>query len=167
MILVVADTAPLSYLVQIRCEFLLPRLYARVFIPGAVLSELRHEGTPVAVRKWAADIPSWVEVRELDPTRPVEHDLAGLDPGEREAIELACQVKADLLLIDERMGALVARRQGFAVTGTLGVLVEAAQAGLVSIKEAIRRLEKTNFRRTPELLAQVLDLVRKRRGGDR
>jgi predicted nucleic acid-binding protein len=44
MIIVVADTAPLRYLVQIQYEHLLPRLYTRVWIPGVVLAELRHEG---------------------------------------------------------------------------------------------------------------------------
>lgn len=66
-----------------------------------------------------------------------------------------------VLLIDERSGALAARRQGFTVTGTLGVLVEAARLGLVSIEDALDRLGKTNFRRTPELFAQTRELVRK------
>jgi len=161
MIIVVADTAPLRYLVQIQHEHLLPRLYTRVWIPGVVLAELRHEGTPGLVRQWSARLPSWLEVRELDPSRPTRDDLVGLDPGEREAIELAHELKADLLLIDERSGALAARRQGFTVTGTLGVLVEAARLGLVSIEDALDRLGKTNFRRTPELFAQTRELVRR------
>jgi predicted nucleic acid-binding protein len=131
MILVVADTTPLHYLVEIGCEYLLPRLFTKVWIPGRVASELRHERTPNLVRQWAEHLPPWIEVRKID--LPLSsHELAGLDRGEWEAIELAREIQADLLLIDERTGVRVAREQGFTVTGTLGVLVEAARLDLFS-----------------------------------
>ncbi|HXM45830.1 MAG TPA: DUF3368 domain-containing protein [Bryobacteraceae bacterium] len=160
MILVVADTSPLRYLVEIGYEFLLPRLFDKVWIPGTVASELRHARTPTVVRRWAEQIPSWIEVRQVEGP-PAAHELAGLDRGEWEAIELAKSILANLLLIDERAGVRVARAQGFSVTGTLGVLVEAARSGLISIDEALARLTQTSFRRTPDLFAQTRELVRK------
>lgn len=83
-----------------------------------------------------------------------------MDRGEWEAIELAKALNANLLLIDERTGARIARTHGFAVTGTLGVLVEAARSDLLSIEEALVCLSKTNFRRTPDLFDQIKDLFR-------
>lgn len=160
MTLIVADTAPLRYLVQIGYEDLLPQLFARVWIPGAVVRELRQKQTPSIVRDWAEQFPSWIEVREIAGT-PSEHELPGLDRGEWEAIQLAKELRANLLLMDERLGVRLARQQGFTVTGTLGVLVEAARRGFISIDEALARLARTNFRRTPELFAQTQDLVRK------
>jgi predicted nucleic acid-binding protein len=160
MTLVVADTAPLRYLVEIRYEYLLPQLFTKVWIPGTVAAELRHERTPGVVRHWAGQLPSWIEVREIE--RPLlEHELGALDRGEWEAIELAKSIRADLPLIDERTGVRVARRQGFRVTGTLGVLVEAALSGLIPIEEALARLATTNFRRTADLFARTRELVRK------
>jgi hypothetical protein len=50
---------------------------------------------------------------------PSGHEIAGLDRGEWEAIELAKELRANLLLIDERSGVRVARELGFTVTGTL------------------------------------------------
>ena len=50
-----------------------------------------------------------------------------LDPGERDAIQLAKEEHADLLLMDERLGVRMALRRGLMVTGTLGVLVQAAR----------------------------------------
>jgi predicted nucleic acid-binding protein len=88
------------------------------------------------------------------------HELAGLDRGEWEAIELAREIHANLLLIDGRTGVRIAREQGFTVTGTLGVLVEAARSDLISIEEVLGRLAKTSFRRSPTLFAQTEELVR-------
>ena len=168
MTLVVADTAPLRYLVEIGCQDVLPQLFAKVWIPGAVLRELKQKQTPPAVHSWADHLPAWIEVREIV-ADPSESELAGLDRGEWEAIRLATELRANLLLMDERFGVRVARQQGFAVTGTLGVLVEAARSGLIVLDDALIRLAKTNFRRTPELFAQtkrLVDRTGKRSSGD-
>ena len=125
-----------------------------------VVRELRQKQTPSIVREWAEQFPPWIEVREIAGD-PSGHELAGLDRGEWEAIQLAKEIRANLLLMDERFGVRLARQQGFTVTGTLGVLVEAARRGFISIDEALARLANTNFRRTPELFAQTQDLVRK------
>jgi predicted nucleic acid-binding protein len=161
MNLVVADTTPPRYLVEIGQPGLLHRLFTRILVPGGVVAELRRERTPGLVRAWAEQLPPWIEVREIKD--PAGEDSGGLDRGEWEAIQLAREIHADLLLIDERAGASFARELGFAVTGTLGVLVEAARLGLISIYEAIERLSKTSFRSTPDLFTRVRELVRKNR----
>ena len=46
MILVATDTTPLRHLAEIGYESLLPRLFTRVWIPGAVSGELRQERYP-------------------------------------------------------------------------------------------------------------------------
>jgi predicted nucleic acid-binding protein len=81
--------------------------------------------------------------------------LAVLDPGEREAIQLAKEEHADLLLMDEEVGTRLARRQGLAVIGTLGILVQAAQYGLVDINAVLARLRATDFRCTPQVFEQA------------
>jgi predicted nucleic acid-binding protein len=57
MIVVVADTSPLNYLIQTECQHLLPVLFERVFIPGAVVRELDHPGTPAVVRAFLRQMP--------------------------------------------------------------------------------------------------------------
>ncbi len=148
--IVVADTSPLNYLIQIECDNLLLQLYERVLIPRAVMKELSHPSSPISVRSWLAAVPEWAEVRETnvqpDPT------LSVLDIGEREAIQLAQESHADLLLIDERKGRAEAKRRGLATTGTLGVLLSAGELGFVDPKAACQRLlTETSFRITPEL----------------
>lgn len=153
MILVVADTSPLNYLVQIDCQELLHALYDRVLVPGAVIEELGRPQAPFAVRGWLHSRPEWLEVREV--RAPSDPALAELDLGEREAIQLAREQNADLLLMDERLGVQLALRQGLEVTGTLGVLLQAARRGLVDIDVALLRLQATDFRYTPQLLEHV------------
>lgn len=159
MIVVVADTSPLNYLVQIECQTLLPSLYRRVIVPMEVMQELAHPRTPDIVRTWAGHLPEWLEVRQV--SGPPDVTLASLDPGERAAIQLAQEMRADLLLMDERMGVKLARLRGLEVTGTLGVLVIAARKGLVDVGVALAKLQKTDFRHTPELLENVRRIAQK------
>jgi predicted nucleic acid-binding protein len=154
MILVVADTSPLNYLVRIECAELLPALFDRIVIPSAVLRELGDPDAPPAVRQWVGSRPEWLEIREIQGPPPPAL-LAELDAGEAEAIQLAAELRADLLLIDERKGTSLAQREGLEVTGTLGVLLQAARSGLVDLDAALGRLQRTGFRATPELFARV------------
>jgi Predicted nucleic acid-binding protein, contains PIN domain len=68
-----------------------------------------------------------------------------LDLGERAAIALAIRIHADFLLIDETAGRAEAKRRSLRVTGTLGVLRAAAEAGLLNVQEVVTRLGSTNF----------------------
>jgi len=154
VLLVVADTSPVRYLVQIGEIDLLPLLFGKVTLPSAVADELRHPSAPQAVQTWTEHLPDWVSVSsapELD-----DPLLATLDSGERAAIALGLCLKADLILIDERKGSAVAPSKGFEVTGTLGVLDLAAERGLIDLAHALERLAHTNFRCRPELFSTLL-----------
>jgi predicted nucleic acid-binding protein len=96
--IVVADTSPLNYLIRLGRPEVLREIYGRVLVPCAVLTEMQHAEAPAEVRAWASAPPSWLEaaqVRQLDPSLAAE-----LGSGEREAISLALEVSADVLLID-------------------------------------------------------------------
>jgi predicted nucleic acid-binding protein len=97
---VVADTSPINYLILIAQIDLLKHLYKRILIPPAVLTELKHPVAPKPVRDWAQNAPEWVEV--LSPKSRLI--LAQLDLGESEAIALATEVHAEVVLIDEQVG---------------------------------------------------------------
>ena len=132
--IVVADTSPLNYLIQIECDVALPKLYGRIVVPSGVMNELRDPGAPSSVNAWLLNPPDWIDVVSL--TIPPDPRLDGLGIGEREAIQLSGTLNADLLLIDERKGRLEAHRRGFRTTGTLGVLIAAGLMKLVDPESA-------------------------------
>jgi predicted nucleic acid-binding protein len=148
---VVADTSPINYLVLIGQIDLLQQLYARIVIPPAVLAELKHRVAPKPVRDWSDNTPTWVEV--LSPKSSLI--MAQLDLGESEAIALATELHAEVVLIDEQAGRREAIRRGLKVAGTLSVLDEADQAGLVVFDNAIAELRKTSFRVSQAVLSEI------------
>ncbi len=163
MRIVVADTGPLNYLTLIGHINLLPALFEKVLIPATVRNELTSIHAPPAVLRWMAAPPDWLEIREDPIDQAADVVLEGLDAGEKAAIQLAASVGADLVLMDDRKGAMAAKRKGLLVTGTLGVLDLAAGRGLLDFAQAIGQLEQTNFRRPAKLLESLLAKHKDRR----
>ena len=158
--IVVADTSPLNYLIQIECENLLPQHYGRILVPIGVMRELGQAGAPARVLAWGNQLPAWVDVRTS--VSPSEFAVAFLGLGEREAIQLAEEEHADLLLIDERKGQQEARRRGLRTTGTLRVLLDAGEFGLIDPGKFYRRLiAETTFRTWAKLEAHFYSQVRR------
>ncbi len=152
--IVVADTSPLNYLVLIDQPNLLPALFGTVLVPQAVARELQHTRTPEKVRQWMSSAPAWLQVRSIQTGPPAS--LLMLDIGEREAIQLAIEVGADAVLIDDAEGRSLAESFGLPVRGTLGILEHASRLGIVDLKQAFALLEQTNFRISPELREALL-----------
>lgn len=160
---VVSDTSPISYLVLIGAEEVIPELYGDVLVPEAVRRELVHPRGPDVVRERISGSPPWITVEAVGPnsgerSSGPEKDgpLQDLDPGERSAILLAVSEGADLLLIDERAGRAGARTRGVKVTGTIGVLGAAAQKGLIDPAQSVRDLRDTSFRASADLYRWLL-----------
>ncbi|HLA94073.1 MAG TPA: DUF3368 domain-containing protein [Pyrinomonadaceae bacterium] len=153
--IVIADTSPVRYLILLGHAELLPKLYGSVVVPAAVCAELSSDGSPETVRIFCSNRPQWLEIKVL--SRPVSSSLLELlDPGESEAIELAEEIGADLLLIDERRGRGVAESRGLDYTGTLGVLRSASDRGWINLSEAVEGLDQANFYFSAELRRRIL-----------
>src|SRR5947199_1834219 len=111
---------------------------------------------PLKVREWSSTLPAWSEIGEAAASD--DDSLRDFGAGEREAILIAQQTGADLLLIDERRGEVEAKRRGISTTGTLGVLLAAGGMGLLDPRTALHRLlAQTNFRASVEIQQKFLE----------
>jgi hypothetical protein len=159
-VIVVSDTSPITNLAAIGQLDLLRQLYTAIIIPSAVYDEM------VAVDKL---VPGAVEVQSLpwirqqavlNPNEVVDlrrnHDE--IDLGEAEAIILAQELNANLLLMDERRGRTLAISYGLNVTGLLGVLLQAKRQGLIpAIKPSMDQLiTEQDFRVSNQLYTTIL-----------
>jgi predicted nucleic acid-binding protein len=148
MAAVVADASPLIALHQIEQLGLLEGLFGQVVIPPAVAGEVAPS---------LPTLPAWIHVREL--TQPVNARItrAGLGQGESEALGLALQIEADLVIVDDRPARRLAVELGCSVAGTAGVLVMAKRAGLITaVRPHIDRLLTFDFRIAPAIVEEVL-----------
>jgi predicted nucleic acid-binding protein len=154
--LVIADTSPINYLLLIGHVDILPALFERVILPAVVAEELKHPKAPLAVRNRIAAPPAWVDLRQTAIAHAHDPSMDRLDAGEEDAIALAVEIHADLLLMDDEEGVIVARGKGLEVTGTLGLLSRAAQRQLLNLADAFERVKRTNFRYRQDIMDQFL-----------
>jgi predicted nucleic acid-binding protein len=148
MAAVVADASPLIALHQIDHLELLERLFAQVEIPPAVAREAAPS-LPV--------LPSWILVRQL--SQPIDSLVlrAALGRGEAEALALAQQTRAELVIIDDRPARRLALNLGLSVAGTAGILARAKRAGFIlAVRPLIEQLLRLGFRISPAIIEQVL-----------
>ncbi len=143
---VVCDTGPVNYLIQIDS--------IEVLLPHACHLELSQPKAPVAVRKWASQLPGWMSPLESNPDTGVS--IAGLSHADTEVLVRAVERKA-VVLMDDLSGRNHAKSMGLQVIGTLGVVELAARRQLLSLSEAISRLQRTNIRISEDLYRKVIE----------
>jgi predicted nucleic acid-binding protein len=160
--IVISDTSPINYLILTGEIDILEKLFSHIIVPQAVFRELQHAKTPQRVKDWITNAPSWIEVKQADASLFTPSKRIG--DGEREAIALAIELKADAVLIDDRDGTQEARRHSLIAVGTVNLLERAAQKGLIDLPETLERLSQTSFRLPPsEILDAMLERDRKRK----
>lgn len=126
--IVVSDTSPVSNLAAVDRLNLLREVFGRVIVPHAVFAECTAAGSGQVVAG-RIRAQAWIETRDVADRAFVVQLRRELDAGEAEAIALAIELKVDRLLLDERLGRIMAARFGLPVVGLLGILVLAKQRG--------------------------------------
>ena len=157
--IIVANAGPLIALARIGHFELLRLLYSELSIPTAVQDEVAGSGQsrPGAIEMEAAE---WIRVATVENQTAVELLRERLDRGESEAIILAIELEAELLLIDEARGRRVAQAQGLNYIGTVGVLIQARQNGLIrAITPLLDELIASGFRMDEALYRTAQELV--------
>lgn len=142
--IVVADTSPINYLHQIGQVPLLEKLYRGVIVPSAVTAEMQHSVAPDAVRDWRDRRPGWLTAATLSTAEHAKLEFLG--EGERQAIQLAMELEAALLLIDDVERRFTAESRNLKTTGLLGLLLDVGELGLIDPEKTFhQKIQPTSF----------------------
>lgn len=155
--IVVTNTSPLLNLAAIGEARLLPALFGRLTAPNMGREEI--DSLRLRDQRFrSADIADAANFSAVSDSSRVTLLSLHLDPGEAEAVALALEVQADLILLDERRATRAARQLGLKTLGLLGVLLLAKRKGLVKeVRPLLDRLEtEAGFWIAPDLRLQVL-----------
>lgn len=138
---VVVNATPLISLALLGRLSLLKQMFEEVIVPLTVHEEVvvHGVGRPGSEALAAAD---WLTVMPIDASVAIEPLLLGLDAGELEVLLLARQITPDWVIVDERLARSVAFALGLPVKGTLGILLAAVLAGLLSKEQALADLNE-------------------------
>ncbi len=155
--IVVSNTSPIVNLAVIGQTQLLYKLFRNIVIPEAVYEEIVVAGAGKPGAQEVATV-TWIECKKVGNWELVRTLRKELDEGEAEAIALAVEKNADLLLLDERVGREVASRIGVKLIGVLDVIIYAKQRGyLARVKPLVDELmEKAGFWISPSLYRHAL-----------
>lgn len=160
--LAVCNTSPISNLASIGRLDLMPTQFESVWIPVAVANELdAHPNPTVKALIASAFSAGWFRLQAVEDSTSLKILRSQLHSGEAEAIELAKQKKADIVLIDESEGRRIAISHGLSVTGVLGILLGAKEKGQITLLrpelEKLRTL--AGFYIAPALAVRVLAMA--------
>jgi predicted nucleic acid-binding protein len=89
-------------------------------------------------------MPDWISV--VPNASSYLEETGALDAGEASAITLAWQYRdSSLLILDEKRGRKLASALGLQITGTAGLLTDAAAAGMVDFEDVFCACRKRHF----------------------
>lgn len=154
---VVSNTSPLINLSRIGQLDLLYRLHNELIIPQAVWNEIVVQGAGQVGAHEVQSAP-WIKTQNVANIPLVRTLQRELDAGEAEAIALALELHADVLIMDERLGRRTAQYLGLRCTGLIGILIAAKRQGHIpAIRPQLEALRGSGqFRISESLYDQVL-----------
>lgn len=137
---IISDTSCLILLDKIGELEILNKLFGTIITTSEVADEF---GLP---------LPSWFQIRQPTDKNYQTIIEASVDKGEASAIALAIELDDCLLIIDDLKARKFANQLGLTIIGTIGIIVDAKLAGiLTSVKPILFKIKETNFRISEQL----------------
>jgi predicted nucleic acid-binding protein len=157
--IIVSDASPLIALAKTKKLDILRSLFEKVKIPPSVFDELKISSSRAGTDelKEAIEMKRWIEVS--NPVNVPEALANSLDPGESEAIILA-KIEGLVLLVDERRGRRIAKKEKVRITGTGAVLIAAKKKGIIEhVSPIVDELMECGYRLSRPLRKKILNLA--------
>lgn len=157
MLKVVSNTTPIISLLKLSRLDILQKLYSEVLIPFAVYQEIEAGKN----KKYYQDLSKidWIKITNIQDKQALKYFL-DLDAGEAEAIVLATEIGADLVIMDEKLGRFHAKHADLAVTGTIGILIKAKNEEIIKdLKILLYELTEKDVWISDKLIDEILKKV--------
>jgi len=157
--LIIADTGPLIALAIMDLLPVLNLLYDKVLVPDAVIKECSNDLS----KPQSSKINQAINDNFLTQASVIDKDHCSLleevlDQGEAEAITLAIQLNA-VVLLDEKIGRKIAQREGMKVVGSLFILIKAKQVKYIpSAAPLLDKLKLHGYYMSDSLVRKVLEV---------
>lgn len=154
MLNVVSNTTPIISLLKLSRLDILKKLYTELSIPLAVFKEIEAGKNKIYYQDLSKI--DWINIIEIRDKKALKYFL-DLDAGESEAIILAAEIGADLIIMDEKLGRLHAKHADLKVTGTIGILLKAKYQGIITdLKPLLYELTKKGIWISGKLIDDIL-----------
>ena len=151
---VTVNSTPIIALREIGHLKILRDLYGTVIIPNAVFEEV------TAKDPYALDGYPWILIKNVDNTAAKEVFSTSLHDGEVEVLLLAKEIGSMLVIMDDGLARRHAKYFGLKITGTVGLLLQAKQKGLiVEIKPIIDKLIANDFYISDNVVNEILHMA--------
>jgi len=164
---VVSDSTPLIYLAKIGSLDLVKHVFQKIFIPKAVFSEAVTQGKALSISDAfiiEKSIGTWIIKEKVKPEVDAEYHFLDTNTrlgfGEKEALKLCKQLRADYFIVDDKEARRVSGMLNIKPIGTCSIIVQAHRQGSITSREALRvlnELVKVGFRISPTVYRRVLD----------
>jgi predicted nucleic acid-binding protein len=165
-VIAISNSSPLMNLAAIGRLHLVQRKYGTVIVPEAVWREVVIDGKG---KRGVEEIDSpsakeWIKVQPVRDRALVNVLAKDLDLGESEAITLALEHGADVILLDDKAARIIAATLGLNVIGVIGILIWARKQGLIErLGEELQNLrERAHFWMSSDVIKRALEEVDER-----
>ena len=151
-----SDSSPLINLFLIDRFSLLKEFFKQITIPEAVWQEL-VETDKAGVEFFKQERESgFLVIKKIEPSAFLSLLYRELDRGEAEAISLALNNKAEILLVDEKEARSIAREYQLPLTGVVGILLRAKlEQKIPSLRRELQLLRDNGFWIDDELCSEA------------
>ncbi|MBN2422140.1 hypothetical protein JXB41_02845 [Candidatus Woesearchaeota archaeon] len=157
---IVSNTSPIIFLSKLRILDLVQKQYKKILIPEAVFKELTYDDKYIENIEY---VRSFHDLFQIEKSINADKFDFELHKGEKEAIVLAIENRAELIFLDDYSARMIARIYKIKVLGTLGILIQFLKGNMINynkFEKLLQKLISDKFRIDIELYNYILNYAK-------
>lgn len=160
---VIVNATPLINFASINRLDILKSLFGKIIVPSQVWDEVVTKASEYETSK-VIESADFITIKNVKDKILYKTLLMDINKGEAEAIVLALEIKASLVVLDEKEARDFAEYYGLNFTGTVGCLLKAKQKGIIKNLKSVLDdiITKGNFWLSDDVYKKVLELAKEK-----